>query len=283
MPTELLGASDIRRLASQLSVTPTKKWGQNFVIDPNTVRRIVEEAHVLDTDVVLEVGPGLGSLTLALLDVAEHVVAVEIDSRLAEQLPKTVLEFAPHKFSNLSVINHDALTISDLPSQPTKLVANLPYNISVPVILYLLERFPSIQETLVMVQAEVGERLAARPGSKIYGVPSVKATWYADVTRVSTVSRRIFWPEPNVDSVLIRLVRHHRCLEIKNRDQVFAVVDAAFGQRRKTLRAALSVLCGGPQSASAVLEKAQVDSRLRGEQLDLPAFIRIASAMEQVG
>lgn len=283
MPSRLLGAADIRRIAEQLSVSPTKKWGQNFVIDPNTVRRIVEEAEVDTQDIVLEVGPGLGSLTLALLEVANRVIAVEIDPRLANQLVGTISEFAPTKSKFLDVINQDALTITQLPAAPSKLVANLPYNVSVPVLLHLLEAFPTIREVLVMVQAEVGERLAAPPGSKIYGVPSVKANWYADVSKVGSISRHVFWPEPNVDSVLIRLVRHDRYSHLPNRGQVFAIIDAAFGQRRKTLRAALSGLAGGAQFAGRLLETAQVDSSLRGEQCDLPAFIRIAEAMKPVG
>jgi 16S rRNA (adenine1518-N6/adenine1519-N6)-dimethyltransferase len=280
--TRFLGAGDIRRLASDLGVAPTKKWGQNFVIDPNTVRRIVEDARINSDDVVVEVGPGLGSLTLGLLDVAQHVIAVEIDERLANRLPDTVSQFAPELLPKLTVLQQDALLVNALPLQPTKLVANLPYNVSVPVLLHFLENFPSVQEVLVMVQAEVGERLAAPPGSKIYGVPSVKAAWYGHVTKVATISRQIFWPVPNVDSVLVRIVRHEQANDSTNRHQVFAVIDAAFGQRRKTLRSALSALFGDTTQTSEILGIAGVDSGLRGEQLDLAAFIRIAQAAKQV-
>jgi len=280
--TTFLGAGDIRRLATDIGVAPTKKWGQNFVIDPNTVRRIVEDARINSDDVVVEVGPGLGSLTLGLLDVAQHVIAVEIDERLANRLPDTVSQFAPELLPKLTVLQQDALLVNALPLQPTKLVANLPYNVSVPVLLHFLENFPSVQEVLVMVQAEVGERLAAPPGSKIYGVPSVKAAWYGHVTKVATISRQIFWPVPNVDSVLVRIVRHEQANDSTNRQQVFAVIDAAFGQRRKTLRSALSALFGDTTLTSEILGIAGVDSGLRGEQLDLAAFIRIAQAAKQV-
>ena len=280
--TTFLGAGDVRRLATDLGVAPTKKWGQNFVIDPNTVRRIVEDARINSDDIVVEVGPGLGSLTLGLLDAAQHVIAVEIDQRLADRLPLTVSQFAPELLSKLTVLQQDALLVNALPLQPTKLVANLPYNVSVPVLLHFLENFPSVQEVLVMVQAEVGERLAAPPGSKIYGVPSVKAAWYGHVTKVATISRQIFWPVPNVDSVLVRIVRHAQANDSTDRQQVFAVIDGAFGQRRKTLRSALSALFGGTTQTTEILGIAEVDSGLRGEQLDLAAFIRIAQAAKQV-
>lgn len=280
--TTFLGAGDVRRLATDLGVAPTKKWGQNFVIDPNTVRRIVEDARINSDDIVVEVGPGLGSLTLGLLDAAQHVIAVEIDQRLADRLPQTVSQFAPELLSKLTVLQQDALLVNALPLQPTKLVANLPYNVSVPVLLHFLENFPSVQEVLVMVQAEVGERLAAPPGSKIYGVPSVKAAWYGHVTKVTTISRQIFWPVPNVDSVLVRIVRHAQANDSADRQQVFAVIDGAFGQRRKTLRSALSALFGGTTQTTEILGIAEVDSGLRGEQLDLAAFIRIAQAAKQV-
>ena len=283
MAVELLGAADIRRLAKSLEVSPTKKWGQNFVIDPNTVRRIVDEANIVPDDVVLEVGPGLGSLTLGLLDVCSHVIAIEIDQRLAQQLPHTIAKFAPTEVTKLSVVASDALLIEDLDQQPTKLVANLPYNVSVPVILHLLEQFPSISEVLVMVQSEVGDRLAAQPGSKIYGIPSLKAAWYAHVSKAASISRQIFWPVPNVDSVLIRLVRHESYAETIDRDLVFGIIDAAFGQRRKTLRAALSTRFGNSAKTAEILEKAGVDPSLRAEQLDLNSFIAIAKASLQVG
>ena len=283
MATKYLGAADVRRLASQLGVTPTKKWGQNFVIDPNTIRHIVDEAHVTADDIVVEIGPGLGSLTLGLLDKAKQVVVIEIDERLAGQLPETVTEFAPDLAENLLVLNTDALAVDALPVQPTKLVANLPYNVSVPVLLHFLQKFPSIQEALVMVQAEVGERLASAPGSKIYGVPSVKAAWYGKVTKVSTIKPGVFWPAPNVDSVLVRLVRHDQLPSESNQQEVFAIVDAAFSQRRKTLRSALSGLLKSAQRSEQILLRAGINPSERGEQLELDAFIRIAQAAQEVG
>lgn len=278
----LLGAQDIRRLATALGVTPTKKWGQNFVIDPNTVRRIVEQAHVDANDVVVEIGPGLGSLTLALLQHAAQVVAVEIDPRLATQLPLTVAEFAPGAAQRLMVINQDALTIDSLPASPTKLVANLPYNVSVPVVLHMLEKFPTINEVLVMVQLEVADRLAAKPSSKIYGVPSVKANWYGDVSKAGNVGRNVFWPAPNVDSGLVRIVRRETPGDEHLRRSVFAIVDAAFGQRRKTLRTALGAALGSPTEVEDILNRAQIDSSLRGEQIGLAEFVAIAQSAEQV-
>ena len=282
MSEAFLGAAQIRQLASELDLSPTKKWGQNFVIDPNTVRRIVEAAHVAESDVVVEIGPGLGSLTLGLLAQAQSVTAVEIDQRLAGQLPKTVGQLAPNLLPLLTVITADAMKVTELEHAPTKLVANLPYNISVPVILHFLESFPSLQEVLVMVQAEVGERLAAGPGSKIYGVPSVKARFYGEVTQAANISRQVFWPVPNVDSVLVRIVRHDQPADLALKSDLFAVVDAAFSQRRKTLRSALSSYLGGSAQVDLVLQAAGVDSGLRGEQLDLSAFLAIAQAARQV-
>lgn len=278
----LLGAQDIRRLATTLDVSPTKKWGQNFVIDPNTVRRIVEQAHVGPHDIVVEIGPGLGSLTLALLERAASVVAVEIDPRLADQLPLTVSEFAPTQAANMTVLNEDALTITSLPSAPTKLVANLPYNVSVPVVLHMLEMFPTIDEVLVMVQLEVADRLAANPGSKIYGVPSVKASWYGEVTKAGNVGRNVFWPAPNVDSGLVRIVRRETPGDEILRQRVFAIVDSAFGQRRKTLRTALGAALGAPARVDEILTIAGIDSSLRGEQIGLADFVAIARAAAQV-
>jgi 16S rRNA (adenine1518-N6/adenine1519-N6)-dimethyltransferase len=282
MSEAFLGAAQIRQLASELDLSPTKKWGQNFVIDPNTVRRIVEAAHVAESDVVVEIGPGLGSLTLGLLAQAQSVTAVEIDQRLAGQLPKTVGQLAPNLLPLLTVITADAMKVTELERAPTKLVANLPYNISVPVILHFLETFPSLQEVLVMVQAEVGERLAAGPGSKIYGVPSVKARFYGEVTQAANISRQVFWPVPNVDSVLVRIVRHDQPADLALKSDLFAVVDAAFSQRRKTLRSALSSYLGGSAQVDLVLQAAGVESGLRGEQLDLSAFLAIAQAARQV-
>lgn len=275
----LLGAGEIRSLAERLGVRPTKQWGQNFVVDGNTVRRIVRVSGVDADDVVVEVGPGLGSLTLALLPAVRRVVAVEVDPVLAAALPATVAAHAPGLADRLEVVAADALGVTELPGpSPTALVANLPYNISVPVVLSLLERFPSLRSVLVMVQLEVAERLAASPGSKVYGVPSVKAAWYADVRLAGTVPRSVFWPVPNVDSGLVSLVRRDPPVTSAGRAEVFRVVDAAFAQRRKTLRAALAGWAGSPAAAENALVAAGVDPRTRGEQLDVAAFARIAAA-----
>ena len=275
----LLGAARIRELAAGLGIRPTKQWGQNFVVDANTVQRIVRLAGVGPSDSVVEVGPGLGSLTLALLPAAGHVTAVEIDPTLAAALPGTVREQAPDLASRLAVVAADALSVRDLPGPPpTALVANLPYNVSVPVVLHLLEVCPSLERVLVMVQLEVAERLAAPPGSRTYGVPSVKAAWYADVRLAGTVSRSVFWPVPNVDSGLVSLVRREPPATTATREEVFAGVDAAFAQRRKTLRAALAGWAGGAPAAESALRAAGVDPRTRGEQLDVAAFARIAEA-----
>lgn len=272
----LLGPAEIRRLAAELGVAPTKSLGQNFLHDPNTIRRIVRTAELAPDEVALEIGPGLGSLTLGLLEAARHVVAVEIDPALAAALPGTVADRAPDSVGRLTVVTADALRLENLPDpQPTALVANLPYNVAVPVVLHLLERFPGLRHGLVMVQAEVAERLAAAPGSKVYGVPSVKAAWYADVRRAGAVPRAVFWPVPNVDSGLVSLTRRDH--PAGDRKATFAVIDAAFAQRRKTLRAALAQWAGGPAQAEAAVRAAGVDPGLRGEALDVTAFARIAA------
>ena len=274
----LLGAADIRRLAAQCGIRPTKQRGQNFVIDGNTARRIVRAAQVTPDDVVVEIGPGLGSLTLALLDEARHVTAVELDEVLATQLPLTLEEFAPGAADRFTLLHADALRVTELPDpQPTALVANLPYNVSVPVLLHFLERFDTIEHVLVMVQAEVAHRLAAGPGSRTYGVPSAKAAWYADVSLAGTIGRNVFWPAPNVDSALVRLVRRPQPAGA-DRAATFAIIDAAFAQRRKTLRAALSGHYGSGAAAEEALVAAGIDPRTRGEQLDVTDFARLASA-----
>jgi 16S rRNA (adenine1518-N6/adenine1519-N6)-dimethyltransferase len=278
----LLGATEIRALAASLNTTPTKKLGQNFVIDPNTVRRIVTQAHVSESDVVVEIGPGLGSLTLALLPNVAKVLAVEIDPVLAGALPSTIALHAPNLKDNLTVINADAMRITELPAAPTHLVANLPYNVSVPVVLHFLETFPSLREILVMVQAEVADRMAAGPGSKTYGVPSVKMAWYGEVTKAGSVGRNVFWPAPNVDSGLVRLVRKEREFDPELRELTFTIVDAAFGQRRKTLRTALGSALGSPQTVESILHDAGVDPGLRGEQLSLQDFVAIAQSAKKV-
>lgn len=275
--TVLLGAAQIRQLAAQLDIKPTKKLGQNFVIDPNTVSRIANEAKLNSQDVVLEVGPGLGSLTLAMLPKVKNVVAVEVDPRLANQLPATVEKYVPEFANRLVVINDDAMQIKSLPLAPTKLVANLPYNISVPVVLHLLETFESITEVLVMVQLEVAQRMAASAGSKIYGVPSVKIAWFGNAQLAGNVGRNVFWPAPNVDSGLVRITRAKERGSIELREKLFQIVDAAFGQRRKTLRSSLSSVFGSSANVDQVLAKANVDSSLRGEQLHLADFMKIAN------
>jgi 16S rRNA (adenine1518-N6/adenine1519-N6)-dimethyltransferase len=311
----LLGATEIRALAERLDVSPTKKWGQNFVHDANTVRKIVAAAKLQPGESVVEVGPGLGSLTLGLLEQGHPVTAIEIDPRLAAELPATC---AAHGVGAgvLTVLQGDALTITELPAVPflstataspagptataspagptaiaspagptaiaspagpTAIVANLPYNVSVPVLIHLLETFPTIRRVLVMVQAEVGHRIAADPGSKVYGVPSVKAAWWGDWNVEGTVSRRVFWPEPNVDSVLVGMTARDTPGDEALRRRTFALADAAFGQRRKTLRQALSAIAGSTTAAAALCEAAGIDSGARGEQLTLAQFVALAS------
>jgi len=278
--TRLLGPADVRRLARDLGTRPTKRLGQNFVHDTNTVRRIVSAANVRPDDVVLEVGPGLGSLTLALLPHVRHVTAIEIDDVLAARLPDTVAERAGEHAHRLTVVVADAMRVGraggPLPGPPpTALVANLPYNVAVPVLLHLLCALPSIRHGLVMVQAEVADRLAAEPGSRTYGVPSVKLAWHADVRRAGPVPRTVFWPVPNVDSGLVAFTRREPPAGA-SRAATFAVVDAAFAQRRKTLRSALAGWAGSAQRAEAVLRAVGVDPSARGEQLDVNAFAAIA-------
>ena len=274
----LLGAAEIREIAARIGVNPTKKLGQNFVVDANTCRRIVKSADVQPTDIALEIGPGLGSLTLALLESAKEVIAVEIDTRLAEELPLTA---ASHGFdiNKLTIINQDAMLDLALPSLPTVLVANLPYNVSVPVLLGLLEKVQSLRSGVVMVQSEVAERLAAKPGSKNYGSPSVKATWWADVEMVGGVARSIFWPIPNVDSSLVRFTRHTPPADEDLRKLTFSIIDAAFAQRRKMLRGALTEICGGNSQASEVVSAAGIEPTSRGEELVLADFLEIAKAL----
>ncbi|WP_050761812.1 16S rRNA (adenine(1518)-N(6)/adenine(1519)-N(6))-dimethyltransferase RsmA [Beutenbergia cavernae] len=273
----LLGPSDVRALAAGLGIRPTKTLGQNFVTDAGTVRRIVRAAGVTAGDVVVEVGPGLGSLTLGLLEAGATVVAVEIDPVLAGALPGTIAEHAPDVADRLTVITADALDVTELPGRPSAMVANLPYNVAVPVLLTMLERFPELARVLVMVQAEVADRLVAPPGSRTYGVPSVKAAWYAAAARAGSIGRTVFWPVPNVDSALVRLERRPAPAPEDLRAEVFGCVDAAFAQRRKTLRAALAGWAGSPSDAESILRAAGVDPTLRGERLDVEAFARVAS------
>ncbi|MCS4491650.1 16S rRNA (adenine(1518)-N(6)/adenine(1519)-N(6))-dimethyltransferase RsmA [Corynebacterium sp. ES2794-CONJ1] len=280
-PPRLLGPQEIRQLADHLGVSPTKKLGQNFLLDPNTVRMIVHAAGLNDEGVsehVVEVGPGLGSLTLGLIDQAQHLTAIEIDQNLARQLPQTIADYAPDFASRFSLMGADALRISstDL-SNPTALVANLPYNVSVPVILHMLKTFPSIQRVLVMVQAEVADRLAAKPGSKVYGVPSVKAAFYGDVKRAGSIGKTVFWPAPKIDSGLVR-IDCTRPYDLSLRQQAFPLIDAAFLQRRKTMRAALSGFYGSAAQAENALRRAGIDPAIRGEKLGINDFIRLAHA-----
>ena len=274
--TNLLGANQIRELANKLDLKPTKKLGQNFVVDANTCRKIVKLADVGNKDIALEIGPGLGSLTLALLESAKQVVAVEIDDRLAKQLPLTALE---HGFSEKTLItlNQDAIGLKKLPIKPNVLVANLPYNISVPVLLNTLEHFPSITRGVVMVQSEVAHRLAAKPDNKDYGSPTVKANWWSSLHLSGSVGRSVFWPVPNVDSSLVRFDRHEPLGSESERVATFAVIDEAFAKRRKMMRSALSQLFKG--QAEDYLNNAGVDPTIRGEALSVEQFLEIGKQL----
>ena len=271
----LLGAAEIRELAQELGIKPAKSLGQNFVIDANVCRKIVRTAGVTSSDVALEIGPGLGSLTLALLEEAKSVIAVEIDERLATRLPQTIKSHNESS-ATFSVIHQDALALRSLPEAPTVLVANLPYNVSVPVLLHLLEIFPTLQSGVVMVQAEVADRLAAKPGTKEYGIPSVKAAWWADLHGAGSISRSVFWPIPGVDSKLVSFTRHQPLGDEALRLKVFTLIDAAFAQRRKMLRSALSSIYGSSSAAEKVLIQAGIDPTLRGESLLVNDFCAIA-------
>ena len=271
----LLGAAEIRELAQELGIKPAKSLGQNFVIDANVCRKIVRTAGVIKSYVALEIGPGLGSLTLALLEEAKSVIAVEIDERLATRLPQTI-KLHNESGASFSVIHQDALALKSLPEAPTVLVANLPYNVSVPVLLHLLEIFPTLQSGVVMVQAEVADRLAAKPGTKEYGIPSVKAAWWADLYGAGSISRSVFWPIPGVDSKLVSFTRHQPLGDEALRLKVFTLIDAAFAQRRKMLRSALSSIYGSSSAAEKVLIQADIDPTLRGESLLVNDFCAIA-------
>src|SRR5450759_4191731 len=279
-PGPLLGPAEIRQLAGRAGLRPTKTLGQNFVLDGGTVRKIVRQAQIEPGERVVEVGPGLGSLTLGLLEAGASVVAVEIDPVLARLLPSTVAAHQPDAASRLTVVGADALDVRELPgAAPTALVANLPYNVSVPVLLTFLERFGTLERVLVMVQEEVADRLAAPPGSRTYGVPSAKVAWYADARRVGTIGRSVFWPVPNVDSALVALERREPPSTSATREQVFAVVDAAFGPRRKVLRGALAALAGSPAEAQRAIEAAGIEPTARGETLSISEFARLAEGL----
>ena len=292
MQGRLLGAADIRRIAAEAGISPTKKFGQNFVIDPGTVRRIVREAGVTADDHVLEVGPGLGSLTLAILETVATMTAVEIDPPVAERLPGTIAEFMPDAVDRFCVVNRDALTVTpeNLPDfnndDSFTLVANLPYNVATPILLTLLERFDNLGTFLVMVQKEVADRLSEKPGSKIYGTPSVKLAWYGTAERVGIIGRNVFWPAPNVDSALVLFKRYEGGHtpsannpdgSVVDRETVFRLIDAAFGQRRKTLHAALKKVV-----PSEAFERAGIDPTRRGETLTIDEFVALARAMGEV-
>jgi 16S rRNA (adenine1518-N6/adenine1519-N6)-dimethyltransferase len=277
MSISLLGASEIRSLAQELDLRPTKSLGQNFVVDANTCQKIVRIAEVKNGERVLEIGPGLGSLTLAILQVTHEVSVIEIDTRLASRLSETL---SAHGAPPIEVINSDALSINELQFPPKKLVANLPYNVSVPVLLHFLELFPSIESGVVMVQYEVAERLAAKPGSKIYGVPSAKAAWWCDVELRDSVSRSVFWPVPNVDSALVSFKRRAPIGDEELRRGTFKLIDSAFGKRRKMLRSAISTLIGSSNEAEALLIEAGINPTVRGESLDISQFARLARAWQ---
>lgn len=277
MTITLLGAGEVRTLAAQLDLRPTKSLGQNFVVDANTCKKIVRIADVKPGERVLEIGPGLGSLTLAILQATSEVSVIEIDSRLASKLPETVSE---HGAPSIEVINSDALAVTQLKFPPDKLVANLPYNVSVPVLLHFLELFPSIESGVVMVQYEVADRLAAKPGSKSYGVPSAKAAWWCDLSLSDSVSRSVFWPVPNVDSALVSFRRHLPIGDDELRKLTFKLIDSAFGKRRKMLRSALKDLIGSSSEAESLLIEAGIDPTSRGESLDVSQFARLAKAWQ---
>ena len=280
MSISLLGATEIREIAEKLELHPTKSLGQNFVIDANTCQKIVRLAVISQGDHVVEIGPGLGSLTLALLQATNKVTAIEIDQRLATQLPITAAEHGVPSGA-LNVINQDAMKVFDIPGNPTKLVANLPYNVSVPVLLTILERFPSITSGVVMVQTEAAERLAAKPGNKTYGVPSAKAAWWCDLVLSDSVSRSVFWPVPNVDSSLVKFVRHEPLGDESLRVRTFDLIDRAFGQRRKMLRAIYSDIYGGSGEAETALASAGIDPKIRGESLSVERFAAIAKQLDR--
>jgi len=269
----LLGANEIRQIAQELDLHPKKSLGQNFVIDGNTCQKIVRLAGVIPSDHVVEIGPGLGSLTLAILQQTNSVTVIEIDQRLASRISQTVTE---HGVTKLNVMNIDALSVTEIAGSPNKLVANLPYNVSVPVLLHFLESFPSIKSGIVMVQSEVAMRLAASPGSKNYGAPSAKAAWWSDVSLSDSVSRKVFWPIPNVDSSLVSFQRHEPLGDEALRKATFKVIDLAFGKRRKMLRAALAELFTSSAAAESALRQIDIDPTLRGESLSVNDFLRIA-------
>lgn len=280
MSVTLLGATEIRQIAEELGLHPAKSLGQNFVIDGNTCQKIVRLAGIQPGDHVVEIGPGIGSLTLALLQATDRVTAIEIDQRLATQLPLTARAHGVPD-ANLTIINNDAMKVLNIPGTPTTLVANLPYNVSVPVLLTFLERFPSIASGVVMVQTEVAERLAAKPGSKTYGVPSAKAAWWCDMVLADSVSRSVFWPVPNVDSSLVKFVRHDPLGDEALRKRTFELIDRAFGQRRKMLRAIYSDIYGGSAEAETALTRVGIDPTIRGESLSVERFAALAEQLNR--
>jgi 16S rRNA (adenine1518-N6/adenine1519-N6)-dimethyltransferase len=278
-----LGAGAIRELAARVGIIPTKKLGQNFVIDPNTVRYIVDQSRIDSQSVVVEIGPGLGSLTLRLLEVTSHVSAVEIDARLAKQLPITVSENCPELLGKLNVINRDAMQVlaGELEPAPTALIANLPYNVAVPVLLHFLAEIPTLSRVLVMVQKEVADRLCAGPGSRTYGIPSVKIQWFGRAEAAGNIGKNVFWPAPNVDSGLVRIHVTHPYSDMEtDRREVFQTIDAGFAHRRKTLRAGLADFIGTAKRAEQALLEAEIDPGARAETLELDSFIRLTAAIK---
>ncbi|WP_422114334.1 16S rRNA (adenine(1518)-N(6)/adenine(1519)-N(6))-dimethyltransferase RsmA [Gardnerella sp. DNF00109] len=278
----LLGAADIRRIAAEEGITPTKKFGQNFVIDPGTVKKIVTASKINSNDFVMEVGPGLGSLTLAILQAGANLTAVEIDPPLAKRLPSTVKEFMPNALERFNVILKDALELNaqDVPNlanaQHFTLVANLPYNVATPIILTLLEKFNNLTSFLVMVQKEVADRLCAQPGTKTYGTPSVKLAWYGESQKAGLIGRNVFWPAPNVDSALVYFERNNEIREDEQeREKVFKIIDAAFQQRRKTLHSALKGIISNES-----YDIAEIDPTRRGETLTCAEFLALYKASQ---
>ena len=268
-----LSPRQVRELLDEHGLAPSRALGQNFVADPNTVRRIARLAEVGDGDQVVEIGPGLGSLTLALVETGARVTAVELDRHLLAPL-RSVVE--PH---GVQVVHGDAmrldwddlLTSAGTPGRPWGLVANLPYNVATPLVLDLLEHVPAIERMLVMVQREVGERLAARPGSKAYGIPSVKVAYRADAAVVGRVPPTVFIPPPRVESALVRLRRLAAPRVDAPPERLYQLVDAGFGQRRKMLRRSLAGLVD-----AAGFDEAGVRPEARAEELDLAAWGRLA-------
>ena len=268
--TDFLGAARVRELLTRHGVTPSRALGQNFVVDPNTIRKTLSVARVSPTDRVLEIGPGAGSLTLGLAASSPSVVAIERDDRL---IP--LLEEVLSNRRNVEIINGDAMEADLAATRATSVVSNLPYNMAALLVLKVLEEAPEIQSLTVMTQKEVGERLAAGPGTKTYGATSVLVAYFALARVEAQVSRRAFWPVPRVDSVLVRIDRRPEP-DQESRQSLFEVVKAAFSQRRKTLRNSLAELAGSASAAEDLIRQAGVDPSRRPETLSLDDFLMLA-------